>query len=60
MPISVIYMYIYRYIQIDVTTFNSCNTGRSGLPDMYTQYLKAAGQRAAEVHISDRPQVPVL
>ena len=57
MPICDIYMYIY--IQIDVTTFNSCNAGMSGLLDMYTQYLKAAGQRA-EVDMSDRPQVPVL
>ena len=36
---------------------NSCNTGTSGLPDMYTQGLRAADPR---VYISGRPRMPVL
>ena len=31
--------------------FNSCNTGTSGLPDMYTRSTRAAGPRASGVHI---------
>ena len=27
------------------STFSSCNTGTSGLPDMYTQSLRATGPR---------------
>ena len=31
--------------------FNSCNTGTSGLPDMYTRSMRATGPRAEGVHI---------
>ena len=30
---------------------NSCNTGTSGLPDMYTRSPRAAGPRAEGGHI---------
>ena len=36
---------------------NGCNTGMSGLPDMYTRGPQARGLR---VDISGRPRVPVL
>ena len=32
-------------------TFNSCNTGTSVLPDMYTRIPRAAGPRDEGVHI---------
>ena len=34
-----------------VATLCSCNMGKSGLPDTYTQSLRAAGQRAEGVYI---------
>ena len=33
------------------TLCNSCNTGTSGLPDMYTRSPRAAGRRAEGGHI---------
>ena len=32
-------------------TFDSCNMGTSGLPDMYAQSPRAAGPRAEGIHI---------
>ena len=43
--------HIHTYIH-HIYIFNSCNTGTSGLPDMYTRGLR--------VYISGRPRVPVL
>ena len=41
---------IFRGCHLDAL-FNSCNTGTSGLPDMYTRGPRAAGPRAEGVHI---------
>ena len=40
-------MYIHAYVLL----CNSCNTGTSGLPDMYTRSPRAAGPRAEGGHI---------
>ena len=54
------YIYIYtthRYIYTThryiytMHTFNSCNTGTSTLPDMYTRSQRAANPRAEGLHI---------
>ena len=45
---SVIATYIRMYANC---TFNSCNMGTSGLPNMYTGCLRVTGQRAEGAHI---------
>ena len=45
----------------DMTIFNSCNTGTSGLPDMYTRSPRGPQARGLRVYISGRSRrVPVL
>ena len=34
--------------------------GTSGLPDIYTQSMRATGPRAEGVYISGKPRVPML
>ena len=41
-------MYIHNDICITVYTFNSCNTGKSALPDMYAQCSRVPSTNGQE------------